>query len=56
VKDFDGASLPSVALDKGFAECNVAFAECNMHSANRAAAVVVDAWMALSIISLRLYP
>jgi hypothetical protein len=33
MKGFDGASLPSVALVKGFAECN-------RHSANRAAAVV----------------
>jgi hypothetical protein len=40
VKGFDGASLPSVALGKGFDECNVAFAEYNRHSANRAAVFV----------------
>ena len=41
VKKFDGASLPSVALGKGFAECMGAFAECMGHSAKRVAAVVV---------------
>jgi len=42
VKRFDGASLPSVALGKGFAECMGAFAECMGHSAKRVAAVVVE--------------
>jgi len=41
VKRFDGASLPSVALGKGFAECMGAFAECMGHSAKRVAAVVL---------------
>ena len=40
VKWFDGASLPSVALGKGFAECMGAFAECMGHSAKRVATVV----------------
>ena len=31
-RGFDGGSLPSVALGKGFAECKAAFAECNRHS------------------------
>ena len=41
VKRFDGASLSSVALGKGFAECMGAFAECMGHSAKRVAAVVI---------------
>ena len=40
MKRFDGASLPSVALGKGFTECMGAFAECMGHSAKRVAAVV----------------
>ena len=40
VKKFDGASLPSVALGKRFAECMGVFAECMGHSAKRVAAVV----------------
>ena len=40
VKRFDGASLSSVALGKGFAECMGAFAECMGHSAKHVAAVV----------------
>jgi hypothetical protein len=39
---FDGASLPSIALDKGFAECKHAFAECIGHSAKRPYAVVYE--------------
>ena len=37
---FDGGSLPSVALGKGFAECKTAFAECNRHSAKSRPPVV----------------
>ena len=40
-KRFDGASLPSVALGKGFAECMGTFAECMGHSAKRVAVVVM---------------
>jgi len=46
VKRFDRASLPSVALGKGFAECMGAFAECMGHSAKRVAAVVTYAAIA----------
>ena len=33
-------SLPSAALGKGFAECNLAFAECLRHSAKNLNPVV----------------
>ena len=38
---FAVCSLPSAALDKGFAECNLAFAECLRHSAKNLNPVVV---------------
>ena len=40
---FAVCSLPSAALDKGFAECNLAFAECLRHSAKNLNPVVCDA-------------
>ena len=43
-RGFDGGSLPSVALGKGFAECKAAFAECNRHSA-KSPPPVVDAML-----------
>ena len=43
-REFDGGSLLSVALGKGFAECKAAFAECNRHSA-KSPPPVVDAML-----------
>ena len=42
-RGFDGGSLPSVALGKGFAVCKAAFAECNKHSA-KSLPPVVHVW------------
>jgi hypothetical protein len=36
-------SLPSVTLDKAFAECKIAFAECLRHSAKELCPVVKEA-------------
>jgi hypothetical protein len=49
--------LPSVALGKGFAEYNFAFAECNRHSAKNQPAVVKrgDARLRYHIIDLHAY-
>jgi hypothetical protein len=41
-KMFAECSLPSVTLDKGFAECKMAFAECLRHSAKNTIPVVFE--------------
>jgi hypothetical protein len=38
---FAECSLPSVTLDKAFAECKIAFAECLRYSAKNAIPVVI---------------
>jgi hypothetical protein len=43
-------SLPSVTLDKAFAECKIAFAECLRHSAKNAIPVVILSWANMSFL------
>ena len=49
-RGFDGGSLPSVALGKGFTECKAAFAECNRHSAKSPPPVVYKAYYLITMI------
>ena len=44
-KIFAERLLSSAALGKAFAECLAGFAECPQHSAKRASAVVILAWL-----------